>query len=175
MLTFVVMKDNTKSIPITTIFHMIPSDIPIELAQEISTWERVIKSPYGHSYYDSPVSWDFKADKSLRIADHWNFTAKNKKHCCTTTECPNNTHWTIARFDESVKKYVVIKSYLKESKTLKNTFEFRLLLLTALRQKAIRECKEHVSDVKRQISAMSRLELNYLNKYFKIMEESLVN
>lgn len=165
------MKDNTKTLPLVQTLHMIPSDMPFELAQEISTWGMIIKSPYGHSYYDAPVGWDFKTDNSLRIADHWNFTAKSKKHCETTTECPNNTHWTIARFDNTSKKYIVVKSYPKQSKTLKIMFEFRVLLLSAMRQDKINECKKRVAGLRNAIQYVGEVDLKYLNKYFKIMEE----
>lgn len=66
-------KTNVKSIPLLTIINGIPKDMPFELIIEITNWDLIIKSPYGYSYYNQPVGWDFKTPDSLRIADHWNF------------------------------------------------------------------------------------------------------
>ena len=158
------------------VLNRIPNNVPIEIIKELSTWKRIIKSPYSHSYYTEPVDWNTKPDKSLRIADHWNFESQCKLHCCTTTTVQNNTHWTIARFNLELGLYEPIASYPKQTESVKTHIEFRLLHLTIAREFKTKACVEALKDNVNKIKdALSVLELKYLNKYYKILEESLVN
>ena len=88
------------------------NDMPDELIKFIQSWSVIHKSPYGFSYYDSTnITWTYKPDNSLRVADHWNFKCKgrSKLHCVTDIEVPNKTHWVIARYCNKRKKYLVEK------------------------------------------------------------------
>lgn len=99
------------------IIRNLPIDFPLEFIDILLTWS-IHKSPYGHSYYNCKVDWNGKPDKSFRIADHWNFECRGTKHCETTENCPDNTHWTLAQYDGELKKYVVIKSISKKDELL---------------------------------------------------------
>ena len=87
-----------------------PHDMPEELIEFIQSWTEIHKSPYSFSYYNSTkITWGYKPDNSLRVADHWNFKIRGKLHCVTDIEVPNNTHWVIARYSKRDKKYLVEK------------------------------------------------------------------
>lgn len=144
----------------------LPNNFPAELRQEMKTWDEVVKSPYGHSYYNAKVDWGYKPDNSLRISDHWNFRSKGKYHCETTTECPDNTHWTIARFDGESQKYIVIQSFKKE---LKSSLDNALEILTFKRQRALANVVAQTSFQKEKI--INKIELNILNSYFKTLQK----
>ena len=165
-------KINSTPTSLLFVISYLPKDIPFELVKELATWNMVIKSPYGFSYYDGPVGWGYKADKSLRIADHWNFTSSTgKRHCETSSSVLSDTHWTIARYNGTSNKYDVIKSYPKSTTSIKRNFEYRTLQLELLKEKAIEKLKEAVTDMRKYNECLSKLELNFLNKYFKNMEE----
>ena len=149
----------------------VPNDLPLEFLDEMINWDKIHKSPYGFSYYSEKVDWNYKPDGSYRIADHWNFTSQNKKHCQTKTDCPNNTHWTLAKFDGEAKKYVVIKSIAKTKLNTKKTFDFQLVYLEFKKLKAIDALKEQKNTERAFKHAMTYLELNFLNKYFKLKED----
>lgn len=56
-------------------------------------------SPYGDSWYSSKeISWEYKPEGSLRIADHWNFVTKDGKKHCQTTDGDLKEGWAIGRF-----------------------------------------------------------------------------
>jgi hypothetical protein len=139
------MKNKNRSL--LSLIYTFPSDLPFELVDEISTWDFIIKSPYGHSYYDAEVDWDSKPDQSLRISDHWNFTSQGKLHCETTTDVPNNTHWTIAIYDAIIKKYTPIKMFKKSKDSYKESKDFKKLLLKTKKESAInsliKNCGDH--------------------------------
>jgi hypothetical protein len=87
-----------------------PQDMSNELVKFIQAWPVIHKSPYGFSYYNSTnITWSYKPDTSLRVADHWNFKCKGKYHCVTDIPVPNNTHWVIARYNHKTRKYIVEK------------------------------------------------------------------
>lgn len=158
-------------IPFLTFLNTIPSDVPIEFVSEVSNWLTIIKSPYGHSYYNDTVGWGYKEHNSLRLADHWNFEANFTMHCETTTSVPNNTHWTLARYDGNIKKYIVIKSVLKTNKSFRSTFEFTLLEIEFKRKKAIETIKDRFTNQVKISKVISDMDLKFLNLYFKRMEE----
>ncbi len=138
------MKSQVKEL--LPLMYNFPDDLPFELVDEISTWDSIVKSPYGHSYYDAEVDWGSKPDNSLRISDHWNFTSQDKLHCETTTKVPNNTHWTIAMYDAIVNKYVVIKTFKKSIDLLKNSIDYKVLFLNLKKDKAIKSLLKHNGD-----------------------------
>lgn len=151
-----------------------PNDLPLEFLNEMTNWEKIHKSPYSFSYYSEKVDWNYKPDGSYRIADHWNFTSQNKKHCETTTDCPNNTHWTLAKFDGESKKYVVVKSIEKSKINIKKSFDFQMLFLEFKKIKAIDTINQKEITDRVLKNTMKCLELKYLNKYFKLKENHLV-
>jgi len=87
-----------------------PADMPDELVKLIQSWPVIHKSPYGFSYYNSTnITWSYKPDNSLRIADHWNFKCRGKVHCITDIPVSNNTHWVVARYCNRKRKYILEK------------------------------------------------------------------
>lgn len=109
----------SKNVQLIRIASQLPSDFPIELFKSIAGWDYIQKSPYGHSYYSAVKSWSETVPDSFRIADHWNFWSKGKQHIITTTPVADNSHWTIAQYDTSLDRWVVLKSIKKED----NQFE----------------------------------------------------
>jgi len=164
-------KTNSTTIPFLNILHTIPKDVPLEFIDEISKWSKIIKSPYGHSYYSDKVGWDYKEDGSLRIADHWNFHTHGKQHCQTTTNVSNNTHWTLAKYDKSIGKYVVISSIEKPKTSFRKSLEFIILEVEAKRKRGINTILKTLKSNFLINKAISDLDLKLLNYYFKKMEE----
>lgn len=88
--------------------------MPPVLKQEILSWEHIVRSPYSFSFYSSSQKrWDYTPKGCLRVSNHWNFKKQNRSgktiiHCKTNIEVINNTHWTLARFEDGIWK--VIKS-----------------------------------------------------------------
>lgn len=113
--------------------HDFDKNFPIELIKEITTWEVFHKSPYGKSYYNTTdLNWGYKPDKSLRISDHWNFQTfahKTKLHCLTTNPCPNDTHWSIGIYNSELKKYEILASFEKKTRTKQENILFKILIL----------------------------------------------
>lgn len=140
---------------------------PAELLLEISHWNEIRKSPFSDSFYNATVGWDYKPDGSLRISDHWNFTSRGKLHCQTTTEIKNNL-WALARFDASVGKYHILKTFEIPKTSLKNTYTYKILSFEIQYQKAIESAKNV------GIETLKKCELNFMNKFYKICEEYLV-
>ena len=143
------------------------TQFPIELIQEISKWGLIHKSPYGLSFYNATVDWGSKPHGSLRISDHWNFKSKGIFHCETTTHVPDKTHWAIGQYDETIKKYVIIKVYKASRTQPKDTFWFRYFMLheafkISISNSTFFDNAKHV-------------EYSYLNKYYRLLEEYFVN
>lgn len=103
------------------LMNNLPSDMSIETYQSMSGWQHIRKSPYGHSYYDRPKGWDFTINGTHRLSDHWNFVAKEKSHCITSVPVPNNTHWTIAKYDKTTETWI---PYLSVEKKIQTDEEF---------------------------------------------------
>ncbi len=77
--------------------------MPQEFIDEIASWDVVSKSPYGDSYYSATgITWDYKPEGVLRIADHWNWYSQGEQHCVTDVPVENNTHWTLAQYRDGV-------------------------------------------------------------------------
>lgn len=86
---------------------------PTEVNEEIKNFKYVHKSPYSQTYYDTDdISWERKAENSLRISDHWNFESHGKKHCqlYNIDEYIEN-EWILAQYKNG--KYHVLKSFGK--------------------------------------------------------------
>lgn len=84
-------------------------DIPDEIIDKMKSWEIIIKSPYSNTFYNSKeTSWNFKADKSFRVSDHWNFEANGYKHCLTEEPVKNVTHISLGQYDKKNKKYKIL-------------------------------------------------------------------
>ena len=154
-------------VTIDRVIQIIPRDFPFEFLEEMSKWMTIVKSPYGHSYYSEQPGWNYKAPDSYRISDHWNFRANGGVHCRTTTSCPDNTHWTIAKFKGDLQMYEVIESIDKKKNSLNGGFGFQMMLLERkiemARESIIRNCTNPNEPLKRS-------ELFFLNKYYKILE-----
>jgi len=166
-------KLNEESIPVYNVLNNLPSDIPFEVIRELSNWDMILKSPYGHSYYNAPVGWDFKTHNSLRIADHWNFSSKGNLHCQTTEPVPDNTY-TIARFDDTIKRYIPIASYSKVSQ-VKDTLAYRLLHADVTRERAITHQQNELQDNPNLAKYQLKSELDYIEKITKLLEDKLGN
>ncbi len=85
--------------------------LPDEAVEEVLSWKRVARSPYGDSFYNTyNKTWTNTPDKSLRLADHWNFVSQARIHCKTNVDVEKG-HWILARYDKKQGKYIVIKDY----------------------------------------------------------------
>lgn len=147
-----------------------PNTLSSELKETIKGWAVSSKSPYSYSYYSADdIGWDYKPDKSYRVSDHWNFTCrKNKKHCQTTEDCPNNTHWSLGIFDASLGKYIILKSCPKLDKGCKESL---LLALENKKERAAIEIGKRNFTPKVHKRVLASLELNILNSYFKTLQK----
>ncbi len=165
------MELNNKNIGFLTALSLIPIEVPFEFINELSIWDKIIKSPYGQSYYNDTVGWNHKEHGSLRLSNHWNFMSWGKMHCETTDPVMNNTHWTLAKYDKTINKYIVIKSLLNDKKSFRDSFEFTLLEIEAKRKLAILKIKESLMGQKTIAKSIASMELRCLNLYFKSLEK----
>ena len=163
------MRRNTEHTPLS-ISRRLPIDINIEFVKTIFKWKTIVKSPFGNSYYNAKVGWGLKPHGSLRIADHWNFTAKDKLHCETTTEVNNDTHWTIARFDSNLRKYIVLNSLKKSITSIHEDVDYRLLKLDLTKDFIIRHIKKKGMSPQEERDALNKCELKFMRKYLKIAD-----
>ena len=53
------------------------NQMPDELMEFIFNWGKRKKSPWTQSWYNAEKDWGPYIDGKLRVADHWNFYAKN--------------------------------------------------------------------------------------------------
>ena len=150
---------------------VVPQDFPIDFINLMKDWDVIVKSPYGHSYYSAQPGWDYKEPDSYRISDHWNFSAKGTVHCKTTGECPNNSHWTIAKFNGDLQKYEVIQSIVKPTESVKSSKEFKLMTIDARWERSIANINKRLSGDVAIKKAISGAELSFLNQRYKILEE----
>lgn len=155
---------------ILSIISNLPKDFPNEFISELLSWENVNKSPYSHSYYDAKVDWGFKPHNSLRISDHWNFWSRGKLHCQTVEQCKNNSCWTLARYDENIGKYIVIKAFPKAEN--KKSVDVLIEMLTLKKQIAINKIQQSISCIKLRQKSLNCMELRYLNLYFSILQNN---
>ena len=155
------------------ILRRLDRTFPEEFFKELLSWKTLIKSPYGNSYYNAVVDWDYKPANSLRISNHWNFIAQSQLHCKTLTEVPNNTHWALGKFNDEFKAYKIIKVIPNSDINIFHTKSVRMSMLQSGYDHAFEQIskQEHLSE-KRLRFIKSELELHYLNKYLKILQES---
>lgn len=96
--------------------------LPEQLYETFKKWDVKAKSPYGASFYDTTKkTWTNTPEDSSRIADHWNFTTQGnsrKIHCQTDITIPNNTCYTLAKYDKGKDRYIVDKVYINDNKEL---------------------------------------------------------
>jgi hypothetical protein len=87
----------------------LPPTLPKEFKDILSKWKVISKSPYGASFYDiTNKTWDDEGRGSFyRIADHWNFTSRGKRHCITNKEVPKGA-WVLAEHVREGNVYRVI-------------------------------------------------------------------
>lgn len=143
---------------------------PVELFKIIMSWDCIIKSPYGHSYYSAPVDWNHKEHNSYRISDHWNFRAKGTMHCCTAEDVVNDTHYTLAQFNSKTGLWTPILSLPKPNIQLSYTKEFQLAQLNESYNISLSKITEKELGIRLRKKVISDIELNTLNKYYKILQ-----
>jgi hypothetical protein len=163
------------STPISRInaINSVPNDMPFEFIDELKKWDKIIKSPYGATYYNAPVGWDYKEHNSLRISNHWNFASKGTLHCQTTNEVSNNSHWSIGKFDSKLNKYTIIKSEPINTKRIKKDIRYKLLVLEIKRDIAIVRMNENSTDSSKNVisNRLSTLELRFLCSKYKVLSK----
>lgn len=160
------MKKNTPLSLQDAMNQIAQKKFPAQALLEISKWAEIRKSPYSDSFYNAVVGWNFKPDGSYRIADHWNFTSRGKKHCETVT--PIENVWALGRYDASVGKYHIIKTFETPDVLCKDTYLFKIFRLEISYEKGIKRAQEVGTDI------VKKVELNFMNLFYKICEEYLV-
>lgn len=141
------------------------SKLPIEAIRMIAKWDFIQKSPYSLSLYDKVKDWNDALPDTIRVADHWNFRSKGKMHCQTSVDVPNNTHWCIAKFDSSTRKFVPMVILPVREHTLEERIEIEMIILELRLEKAITK----MGIISNEIA--SKVELKFLNKKFDILEK----
>ena len=162
----------TESASVHRILITLPNDLPEELLKELFSWNKLIKSPYGCSYYSGEVDWNYKEPNSYRISDHWNFEAMFSMHCQTLQSVENDTHWTLAQFNSEFQKYNIIKSLPKTSVKIRTTKTFKLIFLLYEYPKVISRWEigsESLSETIRKIQK-DKIDLNFQKKYLQIVK-----
>ena len=119
----------------------LPTDMVIDIYHSMSGWHHIKKSPYGHSYYDRPKGWDFTIKGTHRLSDHWNFESNGKMHCVTSEPVPDNTHWTIAKYDEDLDTWIPYLIVEKQERTDEEFEEIKTFVFTH-RKKVLAMVKE---------------------------------
>lgn len=88
------------------------NSMPDELAEYIARWDIVSKSPYSDSFYNaSGITWSHKPDRSIRVADHWNFSNGGEIHCVTDKPVEDVRTWAVAEYHKEDGKYHVLKTF----------------------------------------------------------------
>jgi hypothetical protein len=146
-----------------SIFTHCRNELPIEAIRLIKDWDFIQKSPYSLSLYDKPKDWNDALPDTIRIADHWNFESQGKMHCQTHGEVPNNTHWCIAIFDDTIKRFIPILIIEKRPKTKLEQIETDLIFLHINYNAALKRLNNEKDSIK--------IELSFLNRKYKILEE----
>jgi hypothetical protein len=154
--------------------HQIPKTIHYELLKHVNTWERIIKSPYGHSYYSKPKGWGFTDEGTLRLADHWNFSSQGKIHCKSNVEVPRK-HWAIGKWDSELDCFVILKVFPRVKDNMReNKYHRRMLVITLTRELALQSVVTHLTAkgmVSRIAYSVGIVKLRYLNKYYECQQK----
>lgn len=94
------------------LFYSFTLRMPFKISSAMTKWDYTSKSPYSFSYYNMPgKSWEHTPEGIIRVADHWNFYSRGEQHCITDVPVEDNTHWTIAQYQNGT--YHVIDSLPK--------------------------------------------------------------
>lgn len=154
------------------VLNTLPKEMPQELVDELLSWTLIIKSPYSCSYYNAPVGWNYKEPESLRIANHWNFSSGLRLHCVTSSHVENDTYWTLAKYNGQTGKYDVIKSLPVIQAKAQRSQTYYLAKLDVQYVNAQAKFEKSTIGVSFQVKQewRSRMELSFLNRYFKILE-----
>ena len=93
----------------------ITPSLPDSAKEEVAkTFGEIHRSPYGDSFYDSAdISWTHKPDRSLRLANHWNFKTgyDSAVHCPTDRPVENTRKWALAEYHAEDGVYHVLKTW----------------------------------------------------------------
>lgn len=164
---------NSTSTPLNYVLRSLPVDFPEELLILMLEWDKIIKSPYGNSYYNAPVGWSYKEHNSYRISDHWNFVSNYNLHCVTNCPVHDNTHWTLAQYDAKSGNYNVIKSIRKTNTNIHKTKSFKLAMMDCSYDIVLSKFYSDSKDIDlvTREKNCSKLKLAFLNKKFKLLEE----
>ncbi len=88
------------------------SGVPSKVADEISKFNVINKSPYSNSFYNTAyIDWGYKAPNSIRISDHWNFTSRGEQHCRLEGVKEYTEGWKMAQYNEKTKSYKILKEW----------------------------------------------------------------
>lgn len=108
------------------------NDFPLDAVKEIITWEHVFKSPISNSFYSKQKGWGVTHDGTIRISDHWNFSARGTVHCKTKQEGFKDG-WAKGIYDKTDDKFDIVEYYDKPNN--KEEFsEFRKQNLVDLKE-----------------------------------------
>lgn len=126
-------------------------DIPDGIKAMMKDWEVINKSAFSDSFYSSEdIDWSVKPEGSYRVSDHWNFTSKrdNKesKHCRTDKSVRNDTHLTIARFENGIYKVLLSEPLSQHLEDIKKLSERRAYMKSTEVIAMKREFKERVQN-----------------------------
>ena len=156
--------------------HQMPKTIHYELLKHVNTWERIIKSPYGHSYYSKPKGWGFTDEGTLRLADHWSFPSQGKIHCKSDIVVPRK-HWAIGKWDSELDCFVILKVFPRvkdnSSNVRENKYHRRMLVITLTREIALQNVVINLTAkgmISRITDSVGTVKLRYLNKYYECQE-----
>ena len=141
------------------------SKLPIEAIRMVAKWDFIQKSPYSLSLYDKVKDWNDALPDTIRVADHWNFYSKDRMHCQTSVDVPNNTHWCIAKFDSTTRKFVPMVILPVREHTLEERIEIEMIILELQFEKAINKLGIISKDM------ALKIELGFLNRKFNILEK----
>ena len=100
--------------------------VPDSIIELMKSWDIIYKSPFSRSFYSSDdIDWSYKPDGSYRVSDHWNFKKGDNIHCKTDKKVPDNTHYSIGKYDSNSGLYKIIltEHTTKYLKRLQNEVE----------------------------------------------------
>lgn len=89
----------------------LPWSMPVEIKDAVMSWAKATKSPYSQSYYNlapGEKDWGKTPIGSLRASDHWNFVAKQSRHCHTLVRPVPPRTWSIGQWNGDC--YVILMS-----------------------------------------------------------------
>ncbi len=85
--------------------------IPVKAAQEILSWDYTYKSPISLSFYSKKKDWNHTEEGTIRISDHWNFTARGTIHCKTKQDGITQDQWAKGIYDKKDGKFDIVEYY----------------------------------------------------------------